>query len=544
MLEILERITKGEGREGDIELLIELGQQIKDTALCGLGQTAPNPVLSTIRYFRDEYEAHIRDKRCPASVCAALFNSPCQNTCPANVDVPVYIDLIRQGRFAEAYEVIRRENPFPVVCGRVCHHPCEGKCNRDKMDQAVAIRELKRFAADYALSLNGQRPRPVVSPPNGKKVAVVGAGPAGLTAAYYLALKGYAVTVFEALPVAGGMMAVGIPEYRLPKKTLAQEIETITELGVEIRTNTALGRDFTLEDLKKEGYQAIFLAIGAHKDLKLGIPGEELSGVYSGVTFLRELNLGRPVDVKDKVVAVIGGGNVAMDAARSAKRLGAKEVHVIYRRTKEDMPAIREEIREAEREGIKITCLAAPVAILGEGGRVRALKCTKMRPGDFDKSGRRRPVPVEGGEFTLDVDVVIAAIGQTVEKEALPGGLELSPAGTIVAEEKSLATNLPGVFAGGDCVSGPDTVITAIAAGKKAAAAIDKYLGGDGIVVPQVQVERKRTAPVIEEKTERVKAPTLPVEERLKGFAEVELGYSAEQAVAEAARCLRCDVRE
>ncbi|MGB9858838.1 MAG: NADH-quinone oxidoreductase subunit NuoF [Moorellaceae bacterium] len=544
MLEILDRISKGEGREGDIELLIELGQQIKDTALCGLGQTAPNPVLSTIRYFRDEYEAHIKEKRCPASVCAALFNSPCQNTCPANVDVPIYIDLIRQGRFAEAYEVIRRENPFPVVCGRVCHHPCEGKCNRAKMDKAVAIRELKRFAADYAMSLNGQRPRPTVAPANGKKVAIIGSGPAGLTAAYYLALKGYSITVFEALPVAGGMMAVGIPAYRLPKKTLAAEIDTIAELGVEIRTNTALGRDFTLEDLQREGYQAVFLAVGAHKDLKLGIPGEELEGVYSGVTFLRELNLGRPVEVKDKVVAVIGGGNVAMDAARSALRLGAKEVHLIYRRMKEDMPAIREEIQEAEREGIKITCLAAPAAILGEAGRVKALKCTKMRPGDFDRSGRRRPVPLEGAEFTLDVDVVIAAIGQTVDQEVLPGQLQLNQAGTIVADGQSLATNLPGVFAGGDCVSGPDTVIAAIAAGKKAASAIDRYLGGDGIVVPQIKVERKRTAPVIEEKTERLAAPTLALEERLQGFAEVELGYNAEQALAEAARCLRCDVRE
>ncbi|SMB98918.1 NADH-quinone oxidoreductase subunit F [Thermanaeromonas toyohensis ToBE] len=544
MLEILDRITKGQGQEGDIELLIELGQRIKDTALCGLGQTAPNPVLSTIRYFREEYEAHIRDKRCPASVCAALFNSPCQNTCPANVDVPVYIDLIRQRKFLEAYEVIKYENPFPVVCGRVCHHPCEGKCNRAKMDEAVAIRSLKRFAGDFALSLNGKLPKLEVAPTNGKKVAIVGSGPAGLTAAHYLALKGYQVTVFEALPVAGGMMAVGIPEYRLPKEILMAEIKNITELGVEIRTNSALGRDFTLEDLRRDGYQAIFLAIGTHRELKLDIPGEELEGVYSGVSFLRELNLGRPVDVKDKVVAVIGGGNVAVDAARSARRLGAREVYILYRRTQEDMPAIREEIHEAEKEGIHITCLTAPVAILGEKGRVKAIRCQKMRPGEFDKSGRRKPVPVEGSEFTMDVDVVIAAVGQTVDREGLPADIEVTRAGTIAVNEKTLATNLPGVFAGGDCVSGPDTVITAIASGKKAAAAIDKYLGGDGVVVPEYKVERKRTAPVLEEKTARVCSGLLPVEKRLDSFAEVELGFTEEQAVMEAARCLRCDVRD
>jgi NADH-quinone oxidoreductase subunit F len=544
MLEILDRITRGEGREGDIELLEEMGQQIKDAALCGLGQTAPNPVLSTIRYFRHEYEAHIRDKRCPASVCAALFTSPCQNTCPANVDVPIYVDLIRQRRFAEAYEVVRQENPFPVVCGRVCHHPCEGKCNRGKLDQPIAIRELKRFAADYALSLNGRRPKPSPAPANGHKVAVVGSGPAGLTAAYYLALKGYAVTVFEALPVAGGMLAVGIPEYRLPKKQLAAEIDTIAEAGVEIRTNAALGRDFTLEDLQQQGYEAVFVAVGAHRDQKLGVPGEELEGVYSGITFLRELNLGRPVDVKDKVVAVVGGGNVAMDAARSARRLGAKEVRILYRRTRDEMPALREEVEEAEKEGIILDCLTNPVEILGENGRVRAVKCRRMRLGEFDRSGRRRPVPVEGSDYVLEAQVVVAAIGQAVDEAGLAGKVSFTRGGTIACDEKTLATDLPGVFAGGDCVSGPATVVEAIAMGKRAASAIDSYLGGDGRVVPVVPVERRRTAPVIEERTAREEAASLPVEERLRGFAEVELGYDEDQALAEAARCLRCDVRE
>lgn len=543
MLEILERISKGEGSEEDIDLLEELGEQIKTTALCGLGQTAPNPVLSTIRFFREEYLEHIRDKYCRASVCAALFNSPCQNTCPANVDVPIYVDLIRQRRFAEAYEVIRNENPFPVVCGRVCHHPCEGKCNRAKLDEKVAIRELKRFAADYAMKLNGQRPKPEVAPPNGKKVAIVGAGPAGLTAAYYLAIKGYAVTVYEALPVAGGMLAVGIPEYRLPKKTLQAEIDSILELGVDLKLGQALGRDFSLDDLKAKGYDAIYLAIGAQKDQKMGIEGEDLQGVYAGVNFLRQLNLGEEMDVKGKVVAVIGGGNVAIDAARSSLRLGAKEVHILYRRQKEDMPALREEIEEAEKEGIKISCQVNPVAIKGENGKVVAVTCARQRMGEFDRSGRRRPVPIEGSEFDLPVDAVIAAIGYKVDPESVPEGIETTRWGTIVAGEKDCRTNVAGVFASGDCVSGPDTVIGAIAAGKKAAVAIDQFLDGDGVVVPEMKYVRERTAPVIEEKTARVHGRALDVAERLQGFAEVELGYTEEQAVAEAARCLRCDVK-
>jgi NADH-quinone oxidoreductase subunit F len=487
---------------------------------------------------------HIRDKYCRASVCATLFDSPCQNTCPANVDVPIYVDLIRQRRFAEAYEVIRNENPLPVVCGRVCNHPCEGKCNRAKLDEPIAIRELKMFAADYAMKLNGQRPRPKVAPPNGKKVAIVGAGPAGLTAAYYLAIKGYGITVYEALPVAGGMLAVGIPEYRLPKKTLQAEIDSILELGVELKLGQALGRDFSLEDLQAQGYDAIYLAIGAHKDQQMGIDGEELQGVYAGVTFLRQLNLGQEMDVRDKVVAVVGGGNVAMDAARSSLRLGAKEVHILYRRQKEDMPALPEEIEEAEREGVIFSYQVNPVAIKGENGKVVAVKCARQAMGEFDRSGRRRPVAIEGSEFEIPVDVVIAAIGYKVDPESVPAGVETTRWGTIVAGAKDCRTNIAGVFASGDCVSGPDTVVGAIAAGKQAAVAVDRFLDGDGVVVPKMRYIRERTAPVIEDKTERVAGKSLEVAKRLQGFDEVELGYTEEQAVAEASRCLRCDVRD
>lgn len=543
MLEILDRITKGEGQEGDIDLLIELGETIKDSALCGLGQTAPNPVLSTLRYFRHEYEEHIKDKYCRASVCASLFNSPCQNACPAGVDIPIYVDLIRQKRYLEAYQTIKEENPLPIVCGRVCNHPCEGKCNRAKLDEAIAIRELKRFASDYVLQ-NGFPEEAVPAVKQDAKVAVIGSGPAGLTCAYYLAKKGYQVTIFEALPVAGGMLAVGIPEYRLPKNILQKEIEAIQSLGIEIKTNCAVGQNVTLERLKEEGYRAFFIAVGAHRDLKLSIPGEELNGVIPGATFLRQVNLGEKIDLAGRSVVVIGGGNVAIDAARTALRLGAKEVKIIYRRQKQDMPALPEEIAEAEREGITIHCFVSPNQIIGEDGRVAGVECLRMRGGEFDKSGRRTPVPVEGSEFVLAADYVISAIGQTVEQDlAETSGIEVSKYGTIVTAPKSCLTNVEGIFAAGDCVTGPATVVEAIQGGKQAAAEIDKFLGGDGIIVPAKKVVRQLSGELMEQEHPRVQPATLEPNQRLEGFAEVELGYTEEQAVQEACRCLRCDYR-
>lgn len=542
MLEILDRITKGQGREGDIELLIDLGTQIKETALCGLGQTAPNPVLSTIQYFRHEYEAHIRDKYCEASVCATLFNSPCQNTCPAGIDVPVYIDLIHQKKYREAYEVMRHDNPLSVVCGRVCHHPCEGRCNRGKLDESIAIRELKRFATDYVLSEG--MPIPEVAELNGKKVAIVGSGPAGLTAAYYLRKAGYEVTIFEALPVPGGMLAVGIPDYRLPGDILQAEIKMIQDMGVVIKTGVTIGKDIPLSQLKDE-YDAVFLAVGAHKDQRAGIPGENLQGVISGVQLLRDLNLGKKIDLEGKRIAVIGGGNVAMDVARSAIRKGAKEVHVVYRRTRDDMPAMKEEIEDAIKEGIKISYLSNPTRIIGKGGRVSRLECIQVKAGEFDASGRRKPVNIEGSEYYLDVDTVVLAIGQQVDESYANGAITINTNrnGTLIADPKTLSTNIEGVFAGGDCVTGPDTVVAAIKAGKIAAQSIDKYLGGQGVYAP-LNPQRILSYTIVEDIQQRVHMESLDKEARLAGFAEVELGYTEEQALCEAGRCLRCDIRE
>ena len=545
MLEILERITVGEGKEGDVELLVELGEQIKNSSLCGLGQTGPNPVLSTIRYFRHEYDQHIRDKKCVASVCASLFLAPCENSCPAGIDVPLYVDLARQGRFGEAHSVIRMENPLPLVCGRVCTHPCEGKCRRGQLDVPINIRALKRFVAEYPMDGNGATfALPAPAEKKAEKVAVVGSGPAGLTAANYLARKGYQVTVYESLPVIGGMLAVGIPEYRLPKKALRKEIELLEKLGVTFKTKVRIGQDISFADLRKK-HNAVFVAVGAHLGQKLGLPGEDADGVFDAVTFLREVNLGQTKSLKGKTVLVIGGGNAAVDAARSSLRLGAKKVSLVYRRSKAEMTALEEEIDEAEREGIEIRTLVAPKRIVAKSGKVVGLECVTCRLGEYDKSGRRRPIPKDGSEFTLDAEVVIAAIGQAVELDGIADKAGLAAErGLVRACGKTGATNLDGVFAGGDCVTGPDTVIEAIAAGKRAASAIDKYLGGDGSLFAKPEVVRKLTAPIIETETPREHVPCVPVEKRISDFTEVELGYTAGMAQKEAARCLRCDVRD
>lgn len=548
MLEILTRITHGEGEEGDIDRLIELSTRIKQSALCGLGQTAPNPVLSTLRFFRDEYEEHIRDKKCRAGVCSSLFDAPCQNACPTDQNAWGYVTLISEGRFRDAIEVIKADNPFPGVCGRVCFHPCESKCRRRQIDEPVAICALKRFVADY--DRNSFEPfKPQVAPPNNKKVAIIGAGPAGLTAAYYLACKGYKVTVFEALPVAGGMLAVGIPDYRLPREILDYEIKAITDLGVEIKYNTALGKDITIEGLKKDGYDAVLIATGAHKGQKLNIPGEETEGVLDGVTFLRNLNLGKAVKVYGNV-AVIGGGNVAIDAARSALRLGAKEVFILYRREKEDMPAYHEEIVEAEQEGVKIYTLVAPKRIIEKDGKVEAIECVRMSLGEFDTGGRRKPVPIEGSEFVIPADTVIAAIGQVPDTSFVNGdGIRVAKNGTIEVDLQNLATAAPGVFAAGDNVRGPASVVEAIADGKKSAIAIDTYLGGDGIINKSFREELlllrvSYNEEEYQKERPREEMPHLPLTERYKNFKEIMLGYPIKKAVEEAKRCLHCYIRE
>ena len=548
MLEILNGITQGKGKESDLDKLVTLGKLIQDSALCGLGQTAPNPVLSTLRFFKHEYIEHIRDKHCRAGVCQSLFDAPCQNACPADQNAWGYVTLISEGKFKEAIAVIKEANPFPAVCGRVCVHPCEGKCRRNQVDEAVAICALKRFAADY--DMNSATPYvPPMDPPKAARVAVIGAGPAGLTAAYFLARKGYKTTVFEALPVAGGMLAVGIPSYRLPKEILDAEIKTITDLGVELQLNTALGKDITTEQLFGKGYKAILMATGAHTGQKLGIPGEEAKGVIDGVSFLRNLALKKAVKAEGHVV-VLGGGNVAVDAARSALRLGANEVSILYRREKNDMPAYEEEIIEAEKEGVKIHTLVAPKRVVVKNGKVKGIQCTRMSLGKFDASGRRKPEVIPGSEFVVEADMVVAAVGQIPDLSYLNGdGVRATPNGTIEVDLTTLATAREGIFGAGDTVRGPATVVEAIADGKNAAMAIDKYLGGDGAWKDGYRDELLKMSVSYNEEQyqkelDRVAIPQVPLSARYKNFNEVVLAYPPKMAVEEAKRCLHCYVRE
>jgi NADH-quinone oxidoreductase subunit F len=543
MLEIVTRITEGRGKEGDIELLEELGRKIAESALCGLGQTAPNPVLSTIRYFRHEYEAHIKEKRCPAVVCKSLYRAPCEHTCPAGVNVPIYIGQIAGGDFEGALDTIRSTMPFAAVCGRVCHHPCESKCLRGQLDEPLAVGALKRFAADYVAASDGTG-KPAKPAPNGHKAAVVGGGPAGLSAAWELAKRGYEVKLFEALPVLGGMLSVGIPEYRLPKMALQREIDDIIALGVEVQTGVRVGTDITFDQLMSDGYEAIFVGVGAWKSTPLGIPGEDLSGVMHAINLLRDANLalmdkGEMPNIGEKV-AVIGGGNAAIDAARTAVRMGAREVHIVYRRTRDEMPAQPKEIAEMMHEGVQMHFLAGPKQVLGKK-KVAGLECYQMELKEFDQSGRRRPVQVEGADFTLDVDTVIVAIGQSVESTVSESPLAVDRWGQIVVDPQTMATNIPGVYAGGDAVLGPSTVIEAVAQGLKAARMIDQQVRGvpaEAVVIEDARGPLTDDEDVIEKP--RLLMPELQVCDRVSCFAEVELGYTAEAAQEEANRCLKC----
>lgn len=549
MLEILDRITKGQGQDGDIERLIKLGEHIRDTALCGLGQTAPNPVLSTIRYFRHEYEEHIKNKYCRASVCASLFVSPCQNSCPAGIDIPRYIEAVQRKAIHEAVDIIREDNPFPSVCGRVCNHPCESRCQRAKLDDPLGIRAIKRYVGDYDYnqwekSIKGVKNKMSQVKATGKKAAVVGSGPAGLTAAYYLAKWGYKVTVIEEQPVLGGMLALTIPSYRLPREILNKEIEWILAHGIDVMLNTRVGRDISLSCLLKE-YEAVFLGVGCHKDVSLDIPGSKLPEVLPALCFLKNASLGKEVHVGKKV-AVIGGGNSAMDAARVAKRMGARDVSIIYRRNKDDMPAEKFEIEEAEKEGISIHCLTTPVRVVEENGHLVGLECIRLEPGKFDKSGRRTPIPVEGSNFILDMDTVITALGlfQDIEELVLDDEISLGSGKIIEVNRDTMMTSIAGVFAGGDCIRGPETVIGAIADGRKAAQAIDLFLGGESYgKIDKKTIKRKTFQQVIEEERPRVCPSVLPAQQRKFNFEEVEHVYTDDEVYKEASRCLRCDVK-
>ena len=555
MLEILTRIAEGKGKMEDVETIRGIAKGMQTGSLCALGQLTPGPVMAALQYFEPEFKAHILDQECPAGTCKELVRARCINACPAEIDIPSYLSLIAQGNYTEALETHREKNPFVLTCGRVCPAFCEEKCRRGDIDEPVAIRMAKRFMADREIE-KPWTPKKLEGPKD-KKVAIIGAGPAGLTAALRLAQRGYPVTVFERLPFAGGMMAIGIPDYRLPRKILNKEIENIKRAGVEIKFGQELGKDFSIEGLldktgHKGAYGAVVLATGAHKSRRLGIPGEDLPGVYHGIQFLKDVALGKLPDVKAKRVAVVGGGAVAIDAARTALRLGASKVHVIYRRTREEMPAWKEEIHAALQEGIQFHFLTDPVGVLGPD-HVTGVECHLQKLGAFDASGRRRPVPIEetefeGAEFVLDADVFIPAIGQTPEVECMKDGdgtLGANRDGTVTVGA-NLATTRERVFAAGDLALGPATVIEAVAQGNRVAVAVDAYLKGQSVERPKFITAFREVPQVFNlEDYAEAKRPVmreLPVGERIRNFEEVEAGLDEQKAREECKRCLRCDL--
>ncbi len=549
MWELLDDITSGRGTPEHLDLLHDLALVVRDTSMCGLGQSAPNPVLSTLRYFRDEYMRHIVDKRCDAFVCKDLVGAPCQSACPIGTEAWRYVAHLARGEYEDAYLAIREANPFPSVCARVCDHPCESRCRLGATGaRPVAIRALKRFVTDRVepSTYKPQRRRWRDGAP--PRVAIVGSGPAGLTAAHYLSLEGCAVTVFEADSRPGGMLVSGIPAYRLRRDTLEKEIEALLDENITLKCDAALGRDFSVDDLLHQGYRSVFLALGAHKSRRLNIAGEDVTGVWPAIQFLKRFNLGHE-RLATGNVGVIGGGNSAVDAARVALRQeGVRSVTIFYRRTRHEMPALKEEIAEAIHEGVRLETLVAPVEIRSEDGRLTGVQCRRTELRDFDKSGRRSAVPIPGTEFLVPLDFLIVTIGDEPDIDYMKSmGIETTDRGTLRIDPETMATNRPGVFAGGDVVTGPNTVVEAIAAGKRAAAMMTRHLRGEPLrrtpepIRPGVHVE-PAAVPEGAESADRAEAPTAPLQLRRHSFVEVEMSLKEEDARREACRCLRCDL--
>ncbi len=546
-LRILNRCTLGTATNEDLDSLDELCRMVRDTSLCQLGMSAPNPVLTSLRHFRHEFEDHILAKRCRAGVCEDLALSPCENSCPLHMNIPRFLQLYKEGRVEDAFFSVILDNPLPASTGRVCQHPCDNRCRRAAMDEPVNTRDVHRLIADQVLLTDKFEPmvRRVLErkqQPTGREVAIIGAGPTGLACAYYLALLGHSVTVYDSRPEAGGMLRYALPEYRLPKAVLNKEIELIERLGVKFQFNVSVGELPTLNDVAHQ-YDAVFMAIGTWKEAWVYLPGTELTGVIPALPFLEGVSRGEEVPV-GKSVVVIGGGNAAIDSARTARRLGA-EVTIVYRRERKDMPAIPEEIEAAEHEGAKIVYLAAPHRIVGDkSGQVRAIEAVRTRPGEFDMSGRRRPVPTDE-VIRIECDSVILAVGEKVDPDfCKASGLKVKEDGTIEVDRYTLETSRERFYAGGDLITGASNVSNAMGIGKKAARNIDKRL---------MSVERFATlVPDFDYLMEPPETPSesgrhVPAEmaaaQRVQSYAEVSLGLTPVAAMEETFRCLRCDIR-
>ena len=530
---MIREVLDGEPSIGILRRIENTAQVIVDTADCAIGIDAANLVLMGLKGFRDDYEEHILHHRCLGSLRNPV---PCVALCPAGVDIPGYISLVNEGRCADAVRLIRKDNPFPTACAYICEHPCEARCRRNMVDDAVNIRGLKRYAVDHADNV----PQPKKAPATGKSVAIIGGGPGGLSAAYYLAFMGHKVTVYEKQKHLGGMMRYGIPSSRLPRQKLDDEIASILSLGIEVHTEVDVGTDITFDALKQE-YDCLYLSIGAHTDKKTGIEGEDSEGVISAVELLRGIGDDEMPDFTGQNVAVIGGGNVAMDVTRSAIRLGAAKVTCVYRRRQEDMTAQQEEVEGAIAEGAEVLTLHAPLRIeADENGNAVALWTRPQIIGEIDKQGRPRPNTAAVEPLRIPADTIIVAIGQGIETHGFEQtGIKIQRGGTLLADSSTQLPDMEGVFAGGDCVTGPATVIRAIAAGKAAAANIDEYLGFHHEIKSEVTVPTPRCTDL--RPRGRVDATERDACERKGDFQCIECGMTDEESAQESSRCLRCD---
>mgnify|MGYP004730228775 CR=1 FL=1 len=529
---MLQRVLDGNATENTLQLIEDTAQVVVDTTDCAIGTQAARLVLMGLKGFREDYEEHVKNHRCLGGLKNPV---PCVALCPAGVDVPGYIALIREERYADAVRLIRKDNPFPTACAYICEHPCEARCRRNMIDDPMNIRGLKRFAVDNA----GSVPNPPCAPATGKRVAIVGGGPGGLSAAYYLALMGHDVTIYEQRKKLGGMLRYGIPSYRLPRERLDEEIASILSTGIHVHTEVSIGKDVTFKDLKKQ-YDCLYISIGAHTDKKTGIPGEDSHNVMSAVEMLRRIGDDDMPDFTGKSVVVIGGGNVAMDVTRSSIRLGAKQVSCVYRRRAEDMTAQEEEVQGAVAEGAELLTLQAPIRIeADENGNAVALWTQPQMLGRMDERGKPKISAASLPERRIEADMIIVAIGQGIESDAFDqSGVKITR-GRIAAQDSSQLDENSNVFAGGDCVTGPASAIRAIAAGKVAAANIDEYLGFHHEITTDVEIPNPR----FNNKPPhgRVSSAEREASERKHDFVCIECGMTKEQAMQETSRCLRCD---
>ncbi|MFH2011868.1 MAG: FAD-dependent oxidoreductase [Pseudomonadota bacterium] len=554
LADTLTRICKGNGQDKDLETLPRLAEVIREGSKCNIGQSGPVSLLDALKYFAGDFKKAIQDKNpIPEGNYRYKLTAPCMDACPIHLDIPGYVECIKEGKFKESLNIIKDKLPIPGVLGRVCVRPCEENCRRTILDEPISIKHLKRFVADNNLERNKKMSSiPTPSDKTGK-VATIGAGPGGLTCAYHLALMGHEVTVYERHGEPGGMAAMGIPDYRLPRDILGFEVDQIQKMGVTIKYNTIVGKDIKFSDIEKEN-DAVFIAIGAQTNTKMGLKGEDegYKGFIPGVQYLQEVNMGTDPYPEGKKVLVVGGGNVAIDCVRCSFRIGKSDVNLVYRRTKKEMPADHVEIKDAEEEGVNFHYLTNPTSIVTKNGKVVGVECIRMELGEPDESGRRRPVPIEGSEFVIECDILVPAIGQAIDLELLESEdkIETTRKNTLVVNEFTMQTNNSKIFSAGDCVTGPSTLIRACAGGRKAAINIDRLINGKELKATNEDYFDKLFENVkVYDPAEnigflgglkRLHLDMLPPEDRIQTFEEVEKGYNHLEAMSEADRCLRC----